>query len=135
MAKVELKTKETGASVSEFINSIENSQQKEDSKAIDKLMQELTGDMPKMWGASIVGYGSETLKYESGRELDWFKIGFSPRKQTMTLYVIKAEEDKYSDLLSKLGKHTVSKGCLYFKKLSDIDENVLRQLIIRSLEM
>lgn len=131
----ELKTKVNDASVDEFINSITDEQQKEDSKVVDKIMQKTIGEKGKMWGTSIVGYGFEHLKYASGRELDWFKIGFSPRKGTMTLYVLKSTPEKYEDLLSKLGKHTIGKGCLYIKKLSDVNIEVVEDIIRRSAEM
>ena len=133
MAKVELKTKENNANVDDFINSVKDNQQRDDSKVILKMMGKATGDKPKMWGSSIVGFGNETLKYESGRELEWFKIGFSPRKQSLTLYVLRGGENNYKNLLAKLGKHTLGKGCLYIKNLEEVDSNVLEDLIKESL--
>jgi hypothetical protein len=123
----ELKTKETTESVTEFINNIPNAQQKEDSKVILEMMQRITGDEPKMWGSAIVGFTDVHLVYDSGRELDWFKLGFSPRKGKMTLYVL-GQEDQ-AGLLAKLGKHSTGKGCLYINKLADVDLGVLEQII------
>ena len=133
MPKAQLKTKITEASVEEFISSIKDETQREESKLIDKYMQEITGEKPKMWGPAIIGYGLEHLKYESGRELDWLRIGFSPRKQNLSLYILKGGEEKYKDLLSKLGSHTTGKGCLYIKRLKDINKEVLKEIIKRSL--
>jgi hypothetical protein len=96
-------------------------------------MEKATGEKPKMWGSSIVGFGSRHLKYESGRELDSMEIGFSPRKQNLTLYLTNGEALD-ENLLSKLGKHKLGKSCLYFKRLSDVDEKVLEQLIEKSIE-
>lgn len=128
----ELKTKETTASVDSFINSFDEAKQA-DAKVILKMLSKATKAEPKMWGTSIVGFGFEHLKYASGRELDWFQVGFSPRKQNLTLYVLRGGPEKYADLLSKLGKHSVGKGCLYIKKLSDVDMPVLEELVSRSL--
>ena len=133
MAKAELKTKETDASVEAFINGIADEQQRADSFEIAKIMEKATGEKPKMWGPSIIGFGSTTLKYSSGRELDWMKIGFSPRKAAITLYLLGCVTDG-SDQLQKLGKYKTGKGCLYVKRLSDVDTKVLRQLIDASLE-
>lgn len=130
----ELKTKQTSASVADFIASVPESQQA-DSQAVIEMMSKATRSEPKMWGSSIVGFGYEKLKYESGRELDWFQIGFSPRKGTLTLYVLRGGEEKYADLLSRLGKHTTGKVCLYIKKLSDVDQGVLEKVIEKSLEV
>jgi hypothetical protein len=128
----ELKTKPNKASVSQFINSIEDHQKKADCKKLLKLMKELTGASPKMWGDSIVGFGNFTYTYASGKTGEWFLSGFSPRKQNLTLYIMSGF-DKLAGELDKLGKHRTGKGCLYFKKLSDVDEQVLRQLISKSV--
>lgn len=125
----EIKTRPTEDSIEEFINKISDPQQREDSKVINNLMQKITGENGIMWGTSIIGYGVEKMKYADGRELDWAKLGFSPRKNSLTLYVLRSGEDKYQDLLSKLGKHTTGKACLYIKRLSDINMNVLEELI------
>ena len=130
MAKAELKTKQTSASVEDFVNGLADEQQRADSFEIIRMMQRATGDEPKMWGPAIIGFGQTTLKYDSGRELDWMKIGFSPRKANLTLYCLSPENGEY---LERLGKHKTSKGCLYIKKLADVDAGVLRQLIEHSL--
>lgn len=135
MAKAEIKTLVTNASVAEFIDSVEDKQRREDSKILDKLMQEVMGQKPRMWGPAIIGYGEEHLKYESGRELDMPKLAFSPRKQNLVLYVLKDGEENHKDLLSKLGKYTTSKVCLYIKKLSDVDLVVLKKVLERTLEI
>lgn len=134
MAKAQLKTKQNSASVEDFLNSIKDEEQKKDAKAIDALMRSVTKEKPKMWGSSIVGYGLDHLKYASGRELDWMKIGFSPRKQNLTLYICNGGIEKYQDLLDKLGKHATGKGCLYIKRLADIDRQILQKIIKRSVD-
>ncbi|NDJ60850.1 MAG: DUF1801 domain-containing protein [Chloroflexi bacterium] len=96
------------------------------------LMQEVTGEPPVMWG-SIVGFGRYHYRYASGREGDWFLAGFAPRKQNLSLYIT-AGFDEYGELLEKLGKHKIGKACLYIKKLADVDETVLRELVKRSAE-
>ncbi|MFN8381421.1 MAG: DUF1801 domain-containing protein [Anaerolineales bacterium] len=128
----ELKTKKTEASVKDFLNGFPSEQTRNDCFEIIKIMQQATKAEPKMWGSSIVGFGTQHLKYASGRELDWMIIGFSPRKQNLTLYV-PGSLDSYSDLLEKLGKHTTGKGCLYIKTLKDVDTKVLKELIKRSV--
>lgn len=127
MAKAELKTKKNEASVKDFLNAIKDEQQRNDSFTILQLMQKATGDEPKMWGSGIIGFGNVHLKYESGRELDWFKMGFSPRKQNLTLYGINSNAQ--TGLLKKLGKHKTGKGCLYINKLTDVDIAVLKKII------
>ena len=129
----ELKTKKTEASVDDFLNGVKNEATKKDCLEIVKLMKQATKADPKMWGSSIVGFGTQHLKYASGRELDWMVIGFSPRKQNLTLY-IPGSLESYADLLKKLGKHTTGKGCLYVKSLKDVDAKVLKELIQRSVK-
>lgn len=129
----ELKTKETDANVEEFLSAIADETQREDSKKISAMMEKATSAKPKMYGANIVGFGDRTLKYASGREQKWMQIGFSPRKANLTLYLTQ-DENWDEDLLSKLGKHKFGKGCLYFKKLSDVDEKVLEKIIEKSVE-
>ena len=129
----ELKTKETNASVADFLNAIADEKIREDCKKIVRLMQKATGAKPKMWGASIVGFGNRHIKSASGREVDWMEIGFAPRKQNLTLY-LNIGEGWDEDLLSKLGKHKLGMGCLYFKRLSDVDEKILTKLIEKSVE-
>jgi hypothetical protein len=128
----ELKTKKTNASVAAFLNSIEDPQKRKDSKAIAKIMREITGEKPKMWGEGIVGYGSYHYRYASGQEGDWFLTGFSPRKQALTLYIMSGFY-KEEPLLEKLGKFKTGKSCLYVKKLDDVDMTTLKQLIRRSV--
>jgi len=134
MAKTaEPKTKVNDASVTDFLNSIENEQKRKDSFEILQIMNQLTKEEPKMWGSSIVGFGSYHYQYESGREGDSPMIGFSPRKQNLTLYLMRGL-NAHTDLLKKLGKHKTSVGCLYIKKLSDVDVDVLKELISDSLK-
>ena len=126
----ELKTKQTDANVSEFINAFADSEQKrKDSFALLKLMQDFTGHEPKMWGPSIIGFGSYHYKSErSSQEGDWPLIGFSPRKAAISLYVFTgAEEHEY--LLEGLGKFKMGKACIYVKKLSDINQDALKNLM------
>ena len=129
----ELKTKQTEASVDKFVASIADESRREDAKELVKILQKITKAEPKMWGAAIVGFGSTRLKYESGRELDWFHIGFSPRKAANVLYGATGYENSAEDL-AKLGKFKTGKGCLYINKLADIDLQVLTAMIERSLE-
>ena len=127
MAKAKLKSGKTEASVTDFLNTVKDDDKRRDSFAILDIMQKATGDKPKMWGSSIVGFGEVSLKYESGRELDWFKMGFSPRKESLTLYGLNINGQ--AELMKKLGKHTTGKGCLYVNKLSDVDAAVLKKII------
>jgi hypothetical protein len=110
----ELKTKKTEASVDDFLNGLPSEQTRKDCFEIVKIMQQATKEEPKMWGSSIIGFGSTHLKYASGRELDWMMIGFSPRKQNLTLYV-PGSLDTYADLLENLGKHKTGGGCFISK--------------------
>lgn len=129
----ELKTKPTDDNVEAFLAAIDNDARRQDCVTVMALMKEITGAEPKMWGPSIVGFGTYHYKYASGREGDWFLTGFSPRKQNLTLYIM-AGFVNYEEWLGKLGKHTTGKSCLYIKKLVDIDLTVLRQLIQLSVE-
>jgi hypothetical protein len=129
----ELKTKATTASVSDFLAAIEDDDRREDCLAVVKIMKKATGAEPKMWGPSIVGFGDHRYKYESGRELDWFLTGFSPRKRELTLYIMPGF-DRYDDLLASLGKYRTGKSCLYLKRLADIDRNVLQTLVESSVK-
>lgn len=133
MAKSELKTKETGENVEDFLSAVEDAGVRADCRKLAELMSAATGAEPKMWGANIIGFGTRTLKYASGRELDWMIVAFSPRKANITLY-LSCGEAWNEELLSKLGKHKTGKGCLYFKRLSDVDEGVLKKLINESIE-
>ena len=129
----EMKTKLNNGDVHAFLNNIPDEKKLQDALTILKLMQEATDAKPKMWGDSIVGFGSYHYKYASGREGDWFLTGFSPRKQNLTLYIMPGFE-KYEILLSKLGKHSIGKSCLYIKKMEDVDVDVLEELIKQSVE-
>jgi len=124
----EAKTKPTQVSVASFIDAIADDTKRADAKAIVKMMQSATGEKPKMWGPSIIGFGSQRLKYESGREGDWPIAAFSPRKAATVLYGLNEDRDA-KVLLAKLGKHTTGKSCLYIKKLADVDRKVLEKLI------
>jgi hypothetical protein len=124
----ELKTKINDASVDNFLKTIPDEKKREDSFAILDMMKEVTGEEPKMWGTSIIGFGKYRYKYASGMEADWLRIGFSPRKQNFSLYIMSGFQQS-EDLMAKLGKFSTGKGCLYIKKLEDIDQNVLKELI------
>ena len=129
MAKVEIKTKVTDASVEKFLNSVEDEGQRADAFRVLEMMKRLTGEDPKMWGASIVGFGEHVYRSPAtGREVDWMKIGFSPRKANLTLYILNQTTEQ-AKLLEKLGKHKTGKGCLYIKRLSDVDEKVLEKVV------
>ena len=130
---VELKTKKTEASVDDFLNGLPSEQTRTDCFEITKIMKQATKAEPKMWGSSIIGFGSTHLKYASGRELDWMIIGFSPRKQNLTLYLT-GNLNSYTDLLQKLGKHKIGGGCLYIKTLKDVDTKVLKEIIGQSVK-
>ncbi len=129
----ELKTKLNDASVTDFLNGIKDEEKRADSFEILDLMKQVTKEEPKMWGASIIGFGMTHLKYASGRELDWMIIGFSPRKQNLTLY-LPGSLETYADLFKKLGKHKLGGGCLYINKLKDVDAKVLKELIKQSFK-
>jgi hypothetical protein len=125
----QIKTKETSASVEDFINSVKDETKRKDSFIILKMMQKATKEKPKMWGSSIVGFGNKIYKSPAtGREVEWFRIGFSPRKANLTLY-ISMNIKVHSAELKKLGKHKTGVGCLYINKLDDVDVKVLEKLI------
>lgn len=129
----EMKTKKTEESVDTFLASIDDERKRSDAQAIRDLMREVTGEEPKMWGPSMVGFGHYHYKYDSGREGDWFLTGFSPRKQNLSLYIM-AGFDRYDELMGRLGRHKTGKSCLYVKTLDDIDRDVLRELVASSVE-
>jgi len=129
----ELKTKRNKGDVESFLNGVTNEKRRQDSFAVLDLMKQVTEKKPEMWGDSIVGFGSYHYKYASGREGDWFLAGFSPRAQNLTLYIM-AGFDEYEPLLATLGKYTTGKSCLYIKKLEDVDMEVLKELVRRSVE-
>mgnify|MGYP004417309097 CR=1 FL=1 len=129
-----IKTLVNDASVEDFINSVDGEVKKADSFKILEMYKKATNEKPKMWGTGIIGFGQYHYKSEhSQQEGDWPLAAFSPRKQNITLYIMPGFSD-YSDLLDKLGKHKTSKGCLYINKLSDVNENILKQLIERSYD-
>jgi hypothetical protein len=133
MIMAELKTKPTNVSVKDFLNQIPDKERRDDCFAVAKIMEEITGDKPKMWGPSIVGFGTFRYKYASGREGDWMITGFSPRKKDLTLYLMMGFK-KHPDLMKQLGKHSTSKSCLYIKRLSDIHVPTLKKLIKSSVK-
>src|SRR5450755_4808210 len=128
----ENKTKPTELSVAAFIDTITDPTRRADAKALVKLMQRASGEKPKMWGPSIIGFGSVHYKYDSGREGDMPLVGFSPRKAANVLYGAIGFSGAEA-LLAKLGKHTTGKGCLYIKKLADVEQKVLESLVVKSL--
>ena len=129
----ENKTVKTGASVDEFMAGVENKRRREDGLVLMEMMRDVTGLEPEMWGPSIIGFGSYHYRYESGREGDIPLIGFSPRKSSLSLYIMSGF-DGQEDLLSKLGKHRTGASCLYINKLSDVDMGVLREMVSQSVE-
>ena len=125
----EIKTKQTASSVEDYINSVQDEEKRNDSPQLLEMMKKATGEEPKMWGASMVGYGLKRYKSPAtGREVDWFRIGFAPRKANISLHLI-VDLKKQATSLEKLGKHKTGVGCLYINKLSDIDLKVLQELI------
>lgn len=128
MAKYEPKTRPTDASVEDFIDAVQDEKRRADAHRVLEIFKEITKEKPVMWGPSIIGFGSQQLRYASGQELDWPIAAFSPRKATLVLYLMDGFA-KYDEHLSKLGKHSTGKSCLYIKRLSDVDEKVLRSLI------
>ncbi|MDX1766194.1 MAG: DUF1801 domain-containing protein [Candidatus Saccharimonadales bacterium] len=129
----DLKTKPNDSSTREFLMAVKDKVQRNDALKLLDLFNKSTGQTPMMWGSSIVGFGSYRYRYNSGREADWLATGFSPRKQSLTLYIMNGFED-YDSLLARLGPHKTGKSCLYIKRLSDIDLAVLEQLIISSYD-
>ena len=129
----ELKTKRTGTSVDAFLAGVTDTGRRQDCLALLGIMKRATGAEPEMWGSSVVGFGRYHYRYASGREGDWFLTGFSPRKRDLTLYIM-AGFERYEDLLARLGRYRTGKGCLYVKRLSDVDLGVLEELITRSAQ-
>lgn len=129
----EAKTQPTDASVDDFLEAIAEPRRRADAKAVDALMRELSGEAPQMWGSSIVGYGRYDQVYANGRTAPWPRIGFSPRKSALVLYLMPGFE-AHAELLQRLGRHTTGQSCLYLKKLDDADPAALRELIADSLE-
>jgi Domain of unknown function (DU1801) len=129
MAVAQNKTQRSKASVAQFIAAIESEQKRADSKALDKLMREVSGEKPAMWGVAIIGYGQYRYAYGSGREGLWPKLAFAPRKANLTIYIMPGFKE-YAPLLKKLGKHKTAKSCLYVAKLADVEVGVLRELLV-----
>ena len=127
-----LKTRPTDADVAVFLEAVPDARRRDEAKTVCRLLQEVTGEEPVLWGTSIVGFGSVHLRYASGRELDWPVVGFSPRKAATTLYLMEGFEDR-ADLMGRLGPHSTGKSCLYLKRLSDVDLDVLRELVAESV--
>jgi hypothetical protein len=130
----DLKTKETEENVAAFLDKIKDETRRADCLAVVNIMRDATKEEPRMWGGSIVGFGRYHYKYESGREGDWMIIGFSPRKNDLTLY-IPGGVDKFSDLVKRLGKYKTGKSCLYIKQLADVDVKILRKLVTQSVKL
>ena len=128
----ENKTKPTGASVDDFIAAVPDEQRRADAKTLLAMMERLSGEEPYMWGPTIVGFGSYRYKYDSGREGEAGRIGFSPRAKELVVYLVDGYEGKEAQL-ARLGKHRIGKSCLYIKRLSDVDQGVLEELITASL--
>ena len=128
----ENKTQKTDASVEDYLSGIAGVRG-EDARELNRLIAQATGLEPALWGPSIVGFGDRHLVYDSGRELDWFEVGFAARKQALTLYLTSGF-DGYDELLARLGPHSTSAGCLYVKRLADVDSGVLAELVRRSAQ-
>ena len=133
MAKNENKTKVTNLSVEDFLDRVTDEKRKEDSFKVLEMMKQLSGEEPKMWGPSLVGFGTYHYKYASGREGDFFRVGFSPRKQALTVYIMPGFE-RFTELMEQLGKYKTGKSCLYIKKLEDVKMKVLEELVVKSLD-
>ncbi len=127
-----MKTQPTEASVAAFLDGVESDLRRQDAETLLDLMGRVTGDPPIMWGPSIVGFGRYHYRYESGREGDFFLTGFSPRKSTLTVYIMPGFS-AYDDLMGRLGKHKTGRSCLYINKLADVDLAVLEQLLAASV--
>ncbi|WP_339752369.1 DUF1801 domain-containing protein [Algoriphagus aquimarinus] len=130
----EIKTKATTDSVEDFLNTIEHPGRKADGLKLLQLFIEVTGEEPVMWGPSIIGFGKYNYIYPSGKEMEWFPVGFSPRKQSISIYVMLEKKD-LEPFLAKLGKHKKSKGCIYINKMSDVDEEIFRKMIHTSIHL
>lgn len=129
----ELKTRPNDASVEDFLNGVADEQKRQDCLTLVRIMKQATGEEPKMWGDAIVGFGTYHYKYASGREGDWMQVGFSPRKQNLTLYIMSGFS-QYEELMKSLGKHSTGKSCLYIKRLEDVDMPTLEKLVQESVD-
>jgi hypothetical protein len=131
--KSDLKTRVNDLSVEDFLNSVDDNKKREDCFDILRIMEEVTGEKSKMWGSSIIGFGSYRYKGAGGREGDWMLTGFSPRKQNLVLYLM-GGLDLQEDLLKKLGKHKTGVGCVYIKKVDDVNIEILKELVNESVK-
>lgn len=122
------KTQANDASVEDFINGVSNAERQADCRAVVDIMRDITGEEPKMWGKSIIGFGEYHYRYDSGREGDFMRIGLSPRARELTLYIMPGFEEN-AHLRERLGRHRIGKSCLYVPRLSQVDQSVLRELI------
>lgn len=129
----DLKTQPNDNSAEAFVASVENQQKREDAIALLNLMSDITQQPPVMWGDSLIGFGQYEYQYESGRRGRWFRVGFSPRKQNLTLYIMNGFS-QYQHLLAQLGKHKTGKSCLYINKLADVDIDILKQMVALSFQ-
>ncbi|MFC2126382.1 DUF1801 domain-containing protein [Bacteroidota bacterium] len=129
----DLKTKRNKGSVTTFLDSVKNKKRRDDSYVVLDIMKEITGSEPEMWGTSIIGFGTYHYKYKSGREGDWFLCGFSPRVQSLTLYIMTGFS-KYEEILRQIGKYKTGKACFYINKIEDINLDVLKELIRESVD-
>ncbi|PSK66937.1 hypothetical protein B0E53_01099 [Micromonospora sp. MH33] len=125
----------TDASVDDFLAAVPDDRRRADAERLCALLGDITGEPPVMWGPSIVGFGSYRYTYESGRTGDWPLVGFSPRKQQLVVYLVGGFEERYPSVLARLGPHKTGKGCLYLKRLDDIDESALRELVERTVRV
>lgn len=130
----EIKTKKTAASPETFLNGIKEEQKRKDGLVILEMMKKATNGEARVWGSAIIGAGNYYYTSSNGKKNDWFKLGFSPRKQNFALYLMGAKGDGYYALLEKLGKHSIGKSCLYINKISDIDTNVLMRIFKLQVE-
>jgi hypothetical protein len=128
-----LKTQVTTASVDAFLKRIADDDRRKDCQTVARIMKKAVKAEPRMWGSSIVGFGSYQYKYGSGREMEWFLVGFAPRKQDLTLYIM-AGFDRFPAILARLGKYKTGKSCLYIKKLADVDQAALEELLSASVK-
>ncbi|MEU0156615.1 DUF1801 domain-containing protein [Micromonospora fulviviridis] len=125
----------TDASVDDFLAAVPDDRRRADAQRLCALLGDITGEPPVMWGPSIVGFGSYRYTYENGRTGDWPLVGFSPRKQQLVVYLVGGFEERYPSVLARLGPHKTGKGCLYLKRLDDIDESALRELVDRTVRV
>ena len=133
MANAENKTQPTATSVTYYLATLQPDQKRKDATSVNTMMRRVTGELLKMWGDSIIGFGQQHYKYESGREGDWFLVGFAPRKANLVLYITPGFKE-YKPLMKNLGKHKIRNSCLYINKLADVDLKVLEKLVARSVD-